>query len=101
MRESIQEYWRVNGIQDLDNNLLIAGEDTTEKANEETNTEINSEVKAEVKPEVKEEVVQTESGKYDVLPETGSVVGTIPMLMLALGATSLGGILLKKKDDVA
>lgn len=115
MRESIQEYWNVNGIKDLDLNLLIAAEETIEEEdinpeiNPETNpevnpgtdTEIDTEVDTETNGESKDEVSQSENGKYDVLPETGSVFGTTSILVVALGVTSLGGVLLKKKNDVA
>ena len=119
MREYIQEYWRVHGIKDLDFNLLIAGEDTTVEEKPDNNTEVpgTEEVKPETKPEtkpevkeeiksetnkeVKEEVAQNEKGKGNTLPETGDVFGTTQILIAAVGIASLGGILLKKKDDVA
>lgn len=117
MRESIQEYWRENGVPDLDLNLLIAGEDTTVEETPENTPE--EEVKPETKPDEEktpevnpeddgtvEETTDTtdteteeDANKVDVLPETGDVFGTAQILLISAGIIAAGGALLKKKND--
>lgn len=125
MRESIQEYWRENGVPSLDLNLLIAGEDTTVEETPENipEEEIKPEIKPEVKPEeeikpevnpeedsdIKEDITnndientedkEEDNNKTDVLPQTGDIFGTTQILLMSAGIIATGGVLLKKKKD--
>ena len=123
MRDIIINEWK-NGIDELNYNLLIDGEDTTIDKPEikpevkpetkpevkpeekpEINPETKPEVKPEIKPEVKPEVLPSEGenseNKNDKLPQTGEPISPTQVIFIALALSAVGVLIIKKKENVA
>lgn len=121
MREGIQKYWKANGIEALEYDLLIAGEDTTEDKPEVDvpveDEENNTEVKPEVKPEDNEtskgeegnsniiaggsnNTNNNETNKGDKLPNTGAPVSSVQIFAVALLLVVAGTVLTKKNKEI-
>lgn len=123
MRDIIINEWK-NGIDELNYNLLIDGEDTTIDKPEikpevkpetkpevkpeekpEINPETKPEVKPEIKPELKPEVVPSEGenseNKNDKLPQTGEPISSTQVIFIALALSVVGVLIIKKKENVA
>ena len=109
-----------NGIDELNYNLLIDGEDTTidkPEVKPETKPEVKPEekpeikpetkpeVKPEIKPEVKPEVLPSEGenseNKNDKLPQTGEPISPTQVIFIALALSAVGVLIIKKKENVA
>lgn len=99
MRDVVINQWK-NGINKLNYNLLIYGEDTTI---ETPDVEVNPETKPETTPETKPEaptVDGVEDGKNEgKLPNTGAPISSVQIALMAVAMIAVGAIMMNKKGN--
>ncbi|MEE0725833.1 MAG: 5'-nucleotidase C-terminal domain-containing protein, partial [Clostridium saudiense] len=105
MRDVIINEWQTKGIEKLNYNLLIDGEDTTD---------IVADEKVEVKPEITPEQVPSETpdsnenvesdkgtGSVEKLPQTGTPLSSAQVIFISLAIIAVGFVIFNKKEEIA
>lgn len=105
MRDVIINEWQTKGIEKLNYNLLIDGEDTTD---------IVADEEVEVKPEITPEQVPSETpdsnenvesdkgtGSVEKLPQTGTPLSSAQVVFISLAIIAVGFVIFNKKEEIA
>lgn len=102
MRDIVIKEWS-NGIEELNYNLLIDGEDKTVEVTPEETPESKPEEKPEVTPEdiPNGSENESESESNNTLPKTGSPISSVQVVFMALAIISIGVVAIKKKEKSA